>query len=629
MIDNNRHVMTTQFHMATKQDEGDESTDRFNDDDKEEQQRQENHKRNTKSNTPNSNPNINNPNTSTNPYNKSNSKRTSKLNKINNNNTNNIKDGSIHPKNHNNHTNITQSVNTNKGSKINKPDTVVRQGKKAKSLSSFHTNKSTLNPMKRENSTIPISSKSQVSATTNIKNPSITTTNVHDSQQQQVNRLQKRISQLEAIVASQSVEICRLKDKWKELNDAASTFTQVVDILRQAGLTSSSSSSIMKEDTNTPSKKTNKNESSSSSSIEKKNNSSSNNNDETVKSIDSIPKNETLSSTTTTSSTPIKQQQDQKIQDDWEIFGRAPASVMDEADAAGASILAALLAGKHRMLVDVRDAELSRDPETLVQFIELAILPVAAGLEGLTSTRNRVKLVFPTVSQLLQYRKTMALAAPDVVALSTLGFDPVEKRDNLVVIIAPSPDDEDGLSKMNSLLDEIRPPVVILNHHMVPMVGPASQFEQVYLLRLFTVQYMMGGNDWPLEDGRESSTDRRVMETEETAAIKKSKQMNSTKMETLKDVVEERKAMNEEEDDNAALEAAMEHAHELGTHQGMTRAMVIRAYPSKFIYICFVNESLVGYKTVHLISLSLCFCTFSLRTMAYICRYITGYRCRF
>ena len=52
---------------------------------------------------------------------------------------------------------------------------------------------------------------------------------------------------------------------------------------------------------------------------------------------------------------------------DTEIFGSsAPKSVID-ADGAGGAILARLLGGKQRMLVDVRDAELSRDQETLVQ----------------------------------------------------------------------------------------------------------------------------------------------------------------------------------------------------------------------------------------------------------------------
>lgn len=58
-------------------------------------------------------------------------------------------------------------------------------------------------------------------------------------------------------------------------------------------------------------------------------------------------------------------------------------------------------------------------------FIELSILPVAAGLEGLDRDsyhRTRLKVVFPTVSQLLQYRKCMALSAPDVVALVSDNF---------------------------------------------------------------------------------------------------------------------------------------------------------------------------------------------------------------
>ena len=71
------------------------------------------------------------------------------------------------------------------------------------------------------------------------------------------------------------------------------------------------------------------------------------------------------------------------------VFGTAPSSVVDAADAAGSSILSAMLAGHHRMLVDVRDARLLDSRETLAQFIELAILPVAAGLEGLNADKNR------------------------------------------------------------------------------------------------------------------------------------------------------------------------------------------------------------------------------------------------
>jgi uncharacterized coiled-coil protein SlyX len=241
------------------------------------------------------------------------------------------------------------------------------------------------------------------------------------------------------------------------------------------------------------------------------------------------------------------------------IFATAPATVMDAADAAGAAILAGLLAGKQRMLVDVRDAELTRSPETWSQFIELAILPVAAGLEGLRSQRNRLKLCFATLAHLLQYRKTMTLCAPDVVALSTLGFDPVAEKDNLVVIVAPAPDDDEGLAAMNKLLSStsLNQPVVVLNHHMVPIAGPSpvDDFEVAYHLRLFSVQYAVGGDPYMQDDDNDDDEEEGEMMIDDSLPTN-----NATALE-------------------AALEAAMQHAHETGRHSGVTRAMVIRAYP--------------------------------------------------
>ncbi|CAB9516983.1 expressed unknown protein [Seminavis robusta] len=310
--------------------------------------------------------------------------------------------------------------------------------------------------------------------------------------EEQFQEMTKRMAQLEGIVAKQSVEIRRLKEDYSSLQEAVHAFQQVIELLKAAGLQT-----------------------------------------------DELP--------STDEDTTRR-----------EIFGEAPSSVTDAADHAGAAILAGLLGGKQRMLIDVRDSELSRDADTLVQFIELAILPVAAGLEGLTSTRNRVKLVFPTVSQLLQYRKTMALAAPEVVALSTLGFDPVEERDNLVVIVAPQPDDEEGLQAMNDLLDppnwkqdqRITQPLVVLNHHMVPVSGPAARFDVMYHLRLLSVQYMSGGR---ADAFFESYTDG--------------------------DSDVDQSSNEKEKPDDAILEEAMRHAHEAGMSHGVTRAMVIRAYP--------------------------------------------------
>ena len=354
-----------------------------------------------------------------------------------------------------------------------------------------------------------------------------------------------RIIQLEGIVAQQAVEIQKLKKTCDTFSESLEAFTQMVQVLKEAGLQTS---------------------------------------EETV---------ETTQGETTEGkeSSPPKRTVVESF-DDAMIFGTAPSSVIDAADAAGAAILAAMLGGKQRMLVDVRDAELSTDSDTLVQFIELAILPIAAGLEGLKSTRNRLKIVFPKVSQLLEYRRTMALAAPEVVALSTLGFEPVEKRDKLVVVVAPAPDDEEGLAAMNEMLypsdpeaTPIQQPIVLLNHHMVPIASESlvGEFEKVYHLRLLSVQYMSGGDAdqyfQSFQKNDQQGEDQGVQPLEIVGTDHDEYEAN-----VLSDDNENSDDADDDDDetipyDDAALEAAMQHAHEVGTNLGSTRAMVIRAYP--------------------------------------------------
>ena len=63
-----------------------------------------------------------------------------------------------------------------------------------------------------------------------------------------------------------------------------------------------------------------------------------------------------------------------------------------------------------------------------------------------------------------------ALAAPDVVALGTLNFGSLEDPDALVVVVAPSPDDEEEFQMMMEILnpsdpnDTIEQPVVLRRH---------------------------------------------------------------------------------------------------------------------------------------------------------------------
>jgi hypothetical protein len=369
--------------------------------------------------------------------------------------------------------------------------------------------------------------------------------------------MKKRIVRLETIISNQLTEIQKLRRDVDGLTRGAGVFSKVVDVLRKAGIQidEEDQAAVVGDDRD----------------------------EDEVR----IPPTQP----------PAKRQ---AIRDDMEIFGIAPNSVTDAADTAGASMLSAILAGKHRMLVDVRDAELTRDPKLLVEFIELAILPVAAGLEGLDSVRNRVKIVFPTVKELMSYRKSMALAAPEVVSLSTLGFEPVDERDNLIVVVAPSPDDAAGVAAMEKLIARtdknyvepdrrITQPVVVMNHHMVPVhMAGFGKFTTVYHLRLLSVQYMTGysapefvAQERPpakAEDGDESMDDAESAE-EEVLSGSGQKTPDSAGPLTNRSDRSSKAAQDKSEEEDEALEAAMTHAHEIGFHQGVTRAMVIRAYP--------------------------------------------------
>jgi hypothetical protein len=209
----------------------------------------------------------------------------------------------------------------------------------------------------------------------------------------------------------------------------------------------------------------------------------------------------------------------------------------------------------------------------------------------------------------------MCLSAPDVVALSVLGFGSVEEKDNLVVFVAPSPDNEEGLQNMMDILnpknplDKLRQPVVVLNHHMLPLPSYYSQnFEVVYHLRLLSVQYMATtgstssngstattGDELPSRDYIE-----RLLEAQRRGTIVTITEEGETKEDSLTEgtnitsindggidvAPSERKASNIDdeyeghvEENDEALEAAMTHAYGTGIHQGLTRAMVIRAYP--------------------------------------------------
>jgi len=421
-------------------------------------------------------------------------------------------------------------------------------------------------------------------------------------------QLLKRIQRVEQAFIAQAQDIKQLKKSIKSLTKAVEGLVKVADLLRAAGLNADDEDDEEEEDDDDDDEE------------EDEVYDEEEDEDET-KSLESLPSSSSSSSTAVATAAADRDD----YGDNESLFGKAPASVLDAADVAGSSILAAVLAGKQRLLVDVRDADLTSDVEILVQFVELAILPVAAGLEGLQdcTRRNRLKIVFPTVSQLLDYRQRMALAAPNVVALSTLGLDPIEPRDHLVVIVAPSPDDEQGVAAMNELLTpqqdddqfgdddasshlknttrffkKFDQPIVVLNPHMHPISGPAASYEVAYHLRLLKVQYVPSPSPFlpmnlPMRGNTAASSHLDKPQAQnETQCKSRMAGTNSSVLPQREQYCGE--DLDDDDDVDEALAAAMKRAKEIGAKSSSlaspaaaaaissivtTRAMVIRAYP--------------------------------------------------
>jgi Domain of unknown function (DUF1995) len=408
--------------------------------------------------------------------------------------------------------------------------------------------------------------------------------------QDEMDHMKGRISQLENVISTQQVAIRKLTEQCKEMTEATKAFEEFLTALQQTTRKVNAAGSNSNDTTASSSTASLSKEI-----VDKEDNKADEAEGDDVDNIGS----------TTAAASRRRELVVEASFEDTNIFGTAPETVLEAADVAGASILSAVLAGHQRLLVDVRDAELHQSPETFVQFLELAILPVAAGLEGLRGPHNRLKIVFPTVSELLQYRKTMCLSAPEVVALSTLAFDPVEDQDNMVVIIAPAPDDDEGLNKMKELLDiptiddngqrvsqGISKPVVVLNRHMVPVSGLASSFEVAYHLRLLSVQYMSSPTTAtepsipPLASDDNDINQNSVEENDIFSPGIVLQDFNFDKQWENGQNVSSSASIVNNDDDKALFEAVIKHAQDgmnnglaQVTSYGVTRAMVIRAYP--------------------------------------------------
>mmetsp|Transcript_87500 Transcript_87500/g.248676 ORF Transcript_87500/g.248676 Transcript_87500/m.248676 type:complete len:640 (-) Transcript_87500:454-2373(-) len=134
-----------------------------------------------------------------------------------------------------------------------------------------------------------------------------------------------------------------------------------------------------------------------------------------------------------------------------------PDDLQDAADSAGAAVLAALLQGHRRMLVEIHDPlldphtsggsgfgggnEAATYAENLASAVELLVLPTAAALEGLPElARNRVKLLFQSQRQLTAARATMTFLSDkvDMAALTDgeAGAQVDDEHDALLVLVA-------------------------------------------------------------------------------------------------------------------------------------------------------------------------------------------------
>ena len=134
-------------------------------------------------------------------------------------------------------------------------------------------------------------------------------------------REELRIKNLERLVASQSVEISRLKTSVSKMNEVLAKVQNFVNVLEKAGL------DLDDEDLEAIQ-------------IEFE----TEYDDDDIEDIENIDMSRSQISRYSVKS-------DFEYVDDMEIFGSAPSSVTEAADSAGAAVLAALLAGKLRMLV--------------------------------------------------------------------------------------------------------------------------------------------------------------------------------------------------------------------------------------------------------------------------------------
>jgi hypothetical protein len=130
--------------------------------------------------------------------------------------------------------------------------------------------------------------------------------------------------------------------------------------------------------------------------------------------------------------------------------------------------------------------------------------------------------------------------------------------------------------------------VVVLNRHMVPISGLPASFEVAYHLRLLSVQYMSGPSSMS-EPATSYSSGNNVGENEDDTdmfATSMSEEFDFDKQWENGQNISSSASIVNNDDDKALFEAVIKHAQQgmnsanlQATSYGVTRAMVVRAFP--------------------------------------------------
>ncbi|CAB1099452.1 unnamed protein product [Ectocarpus sp. CCAP 1310/34] len=121
---------------------------------------------------------------------------------------------------------------------------------------------------------------------------------------------------------------------------------------------------------------------------------------------------------------------------------RPPKTNQDAADAAGAGVVAALMEGRRRLIVEVDDSQLRYNSpdfchEAMAEFVELLVLPLTTALENLKARQNRCKIVIQGAHHASQVKEAMVLDAPASLQVVSLSDAKVAKKDRVVALVAP------------------------------------------------------------------------------------------------------------------------------------------------------------------------------------------------